>query len=297
KFEKAFDRFEDVESNYITALIEDKGIPSHDDWEIGKNLSIFLERFYNLTKRVSGSLYVTSNVYLEEICDVYCTLNAWARSEDEQFKDMSLKMLDKYDKYWGDVEKMNMLLYIAAVLDPRYKFDYVEFCFKKMYSQEVAEALHEKVKSTMDELFVEYKKMADTLGNTSSAQTTLTPQSSLNTLSATVDSNTISETSTKNEFRKYKSSTVRGGQKSDLDKYITDEFDEDEDSFDILGWWKKNGHRSSLTPKIVQALICSQDWLRQGAYCSIHEFESEVSELDKLDEDLSKLKLDPVIDA
>ncbi|VFQ99853.1 unnamed protein product [Cuscuta campestris] len=34
KFEKAFDRFEDVESNYITALIEDKGIPSHDDWEI-----------------------------------------------------------------------------------------------------------------------------------------------------------------------------------------------------------------------------------------------------------------------
>ncbi|VFQ63012.1 unnamed protein product [Cuscuta campestris] len=210
---------------------------------------------------------------------------------------MSLKMLDKYDKYWGDVEKMNMLLYIAAVLDPRYKFDYVEFCFKKMYSQEVAKELLTKVKSTMDELFLEYKKMADTLGNTSSAQTTLTPQSSLNTLSATVDSNTISETSTKNEFRKYKSSTVRGGQKSDLDKYITDEFDEDEDSFDILGWWKKNGHRSSLTPKIVQALICSQDWLRQGAYCSIHEFESEVSELDKLDEDLSKLKLDPVIDA
>lgn len=31
---------------------------------------------------------------------------------------MDSKMKAKFDKYKGDVEKMNMLLFVAAVLDP-----------------------------------------------------------------------------------------------------------------------------------------------------------------------------------
>ena len=30
-------------------------------------------------------------------------------------------MKDKFDKYWRNVEKMNMLLYIASILDPKKK--------------------------------------------------------------------------------------------------------------------------------------------------------------------------------
>jgi hypothetical protein len=29
-------------------------------------------------------------------------------------------MKDKYDKYWGDPEKMNKYIFIAAILDLRY---------------------------------------------------------------------------------------------------------------------------------------------------------------------------------
>ena len=83
--------------------------------------------------------------------------------------------------------------------------------------------------------------------------------------------------------------------KSELDKYLTEGFEEDSDDFNILEWWKVNiprfpifSHitrdvlaipistvaskatfsigrrvldpfRSSLTPRIMEALICTQD--------------------------------------
>jgi hypothetical protein len=32
---------------------------------------------------------------------------------------MVIKMKMKYDKYWGDFEKINPLLFVASLLDPR----------------------------------------------------------------------------------------------------------------------------------------------------------------------------------
>jgi hypothetical protein len=40
--------------------------------------------------------------------------------DDEIFKKMAAKMKDKYQKYWGDPEKMNKYIFFAAILDPRY---------------------------------------------------------------------------------------------------------------------------------------------------------------------------------
>ena len=37
------------------------------------------------------------------------------------FKEMAKKMRMKYDKYYGAPEKMNPLVYIAPIFDPRYK--------------------------------------------------------------------------------------------------------------------------------------------------------------------------------
>ncbi|VFQ62699.1 unnamed protein product [Cuscuta campestris] len=34
---------------------------------------------------------------------------------------MAIAMREKYNKYWGDVDKMNKLIYVAAILDPHYK--------------------------------------------------------------------------------------------------------------------------------------------------------------------------------
>lgn len=46
-------------------------------------------------------------------------------------------MKAKYDKYWGDVEKMNMLILVAIVLNPRHKMQFVRWGLNKAYVKDV----------------------------------------------------------------------------------------------------------------------------------------------------------------
>ena len=82
----------------------------------------------------------------------------WQLSGDVVLGEMAKRMLDKYDKYWGNIEKVNILLYVAIVLDPQNKLEFMEFCFKKMYASEEAKVITKKVKETVVELFNEYRR-------------------------------------------------------------------------------------------------------------------------------------------
>ena len=90
-----------------------------------------MHKFYELTVKVSGSSYVTSNNFLDDICNVYATLHNWKINPDLQFSAMANRMRAKFDKYWGNVEKMNMLIYVASILDPRKNLSLSGFVFWK----------------------------------------------------------------------------------------------------------------------------------------------------------------------
>lgn len=59
----------------------------------------------------------------------------------------------RFDKYWGDC---NLLISLAAILDPRNKLKFIEFSFREIYSgDESAKHLNE-VKDCLYKLYEEY---------------------------------------------------------------------------------------------------------------------------------------------
>ncbi|XVF74291.1 hypothetical protein PTKIN_Ptkin13bG0098500 [Pterospermum kingtungense] len=75
KFKKAFEAFKDIDLVFRTEMILGDRLLDKKDWENVRRLCQFLKKFYDLTVKIFGSLYVTSNSFLDDICDVYCTLS------------------------------------------------------------------------------------------------------------------------------------------------------------------------------------------------------------------------------
>ena len=99
QYEKAFDTFFEEDPNFRTE--EDKyKIPMENDWANARRLCTLLKKFYDLTLRVSGSLYVTSNTHVDEIGNVLVELKNCMQSDDLNMRSITVKMRERYDKYW-----------------------------------------------------------------------------------------------------------------------------------------------------------------------------------------------------
>ena len=68
KFEKAFQRFKNDDCNFENELKDN--VPTKKDWENVRVLAEFIEQFYEATKRMSGSLYVTTNLHFYDLLDI-----------------------------------------------------------------------------------------------------------------------------------------------------------------------------------------------------------------------------------
>nr|XP_009774458.1 PREDICTED: zinc finger BED domain-containing protein RICESLEEPER 2-like [Nicotiana sylvestris] len=269
EYERAIKEYSDRDTSLSRYLMFDAisdgkpaGVLTRTDWDDVKRIAQFLEIFYNLTLKVSGSLYVTSNANFLEIGQVVVYLNRLITTEDELLSEMASSMWKKFEKYWGEPIKMNKIIFIAYVLDPRYKFTtYVSKLVSKDTGGKVSTSLPSSSFSTMK---------------------TSTPG-----LGDLLD-----------EIRKHK--VVSGGvdSKTKLKKYLPEDPENERPNFDILVWWKVNSprfpilakmardvlvipissvaserafstgwrildqFRRSLTPKLVETLVCLQDWLR-----------------------------------
>ncbi|XP_070028688.1 zinc finger BED domain-containing protein RICESLEEPER 2-like [Nicotiana sylvestris] len=303
-FEKAFDKlhlFYDGFSAYqCSHLCEDGGNAGpleSDDWVNVRNVIEFLARFHELTKKVLGSRYVTCNSHFEDVSELYCHLKMCLASEDEHLRKMAQQMQEKFKKYWGEPEKMNKMIFIASVLDPRNKFEYVEGALEELFGEEKGKKINAEVYAYMNSLFGEYLKKYSTESCPQSPSSSTSSNNTSNTPSGSVIS--ASKIRTKLSLKKQKEDNGNGGAKSELDKYISEEQEPYSEEFDILSWWKTHAprfsilselardvlaisissvasecafstggrildsFRSSLTPKCVQALICLQNWLRE----------------------------------
>ena len=146
-FDKVFEKYEECEHAFRADVGDD--VPEFMDWLSVKQLVDFLKKFFEMTLRISGSQYVTANSFLTEISDLFVVLHEWQNCGDVSKRSMAFSMKAKFDKYWGDPQKMNLLIFIANVLDPRDKLEYMEYQMTEMYRDSMGGSLFCNVKSAL----------------------------------------------------------------------------------------------------------------------------------------------------
>lgn len=297
KFQKAFERMEDDDQHYVSYFKEDGGPPNSDDWENANVFVLFLKSFYDITLKFSGSMYVTSNLYFHEMCSIHSDLTSLIESSDDLvLSKMATSMKNKYDKYWGSIDRLNNLLLISVILDPRYKLKYVTFCFEDIFVIDEVGKKSEKVKNLLIRLYEYYKDLDTKIGGCGSSSDV--------GKSSIVDSRKFdkkvgfSKLSSVAKFKQRIGKYDCVEMKNEVERYSLEPCEHvDDDDFEILAWWKMNSikyrvlshiakdvfaipistvasestfstggriidsFRSSLSPKMVEALICSQNWL------------------------------------
>lgn len=198
-------------------------------------------------------------------------------------------MKEKFEKYWSDY---SLVLSCAAVLDPRFKLERVEYCYEKLFGEVYANRMVERVKNTLFDLFDEYKDV-----HTSSSPN-LATSSGTPTVASVVGNNgeQMDEILDYKVFlsKKRKSDTM----KSELELYLEEKNPDVTNKCDVLSYWNKsvvrypnlacmardlltipvstvpsessfsmgkkliNPWRASLGQKTIEALACYEDWLR-----------------------------------
>ena len=202
----------------------------------------------------TGTKYITSNTYLDAISCIDSVLKECLASDDKDLKKMAMKMKLKFDKYWGDIKKFNLLVFIASLFDPRTKMEYLKVTLNGMYGADDGPKVADLCEEALIALFNDYKRIysnqnARSVSSSSSdaTQSFSTSQSALYKGLFGSSSDAIAALREKNlaEVKRRKTeSGVANDSKSELDMYLTEEIEGDEayfksDNFTVLGWWKR----------------------------------------------------------
>jgi hypothetical protein len=264
-------------------------------------------------------------------------IQEWLSSEDSLQVSMGNRMKDKFDKYWGlwhtnskdnekghqqeqerdkgrnkckgkekEKENINLLIFVAALLDPRYKLSlYTKISVEEIFGEESGKLVWEAINTSVTELFEEYKTM-------------YAPNEEVVQVVDVDKSKRVSRGMLKEKIAKKMklNNCSTSTNKSELEKYLSEETEDPESKIDILAWWKVNsnrfpvlGHmardvlaipittvasesafstggrilddfRTSLTPFMLEALVCTQDWLRRPTV-DIKESTEELAIIEK----------------
>ncbi|GKV46838.1 hypothetical protein SLEP1_g53799 [Rubroshorea leprosula] len=289
KFQKAFERLHDTNGLYLM------------EFSFGENVS----------ERKKGSTHVTSHMYFHDFSTILTLLNKWIGSNDPLFSTIAEKMKEKHEKYWGAASNMNVLIFIACVLDPRYKLSFVEFGFGKLYDRIIVETLSYKVKSTLKKMFEEYCTLSGFMDEDNSNSHRPSSQGK--------DDEAINDDFSMfaDLYEEKMSMENEEDGKNEVDLYLAEDKEKKSDKFHILNWWKVNSsrylilsliardvfvvpmstvasesafsiggcvldpYRSSLSPKTMEILIRTQNWFRSTPLLEKMETQEVADEIEQ----------------
>ena len=125
-------------------------------------------------------------------------------------------MKKKIDKYWESIDNINLMLFVAVVLDPRYKLKYVKFWFREWYGKDKGDVMSSKVRDALKRLYVERVGQNGVLSSSSSGAS-LSKDSRPSVGNASL-SDCIK--SYNNRFKQHLANENSVESKSELDRYL-----------------------------------------------------------------------------
>lgn len=306
EYEEAFDRLAFMDKNYVLN-------PGKEEWKIARTVHGCFKIFSDATVHFSGTTYPTANVFFPDICEINLQLAAWENHPEQCFREMVVPMRIKFSKYW---DECCICLAVAVVLDPRFKMDIIEYYYDKLYGKDRAYAYVQKVKSAFFDLYIEYG------GRIISSESSLADGGYDELISSTNVQSEVPQKNKLNDFKMWRQrerdSGIRHAPKSEFDQYLDEDTHPCSGKFNILTWWLVNGtrfptiskiardilaipattvasesafsiggrvideSRSCLLPDIVEALICTADWIPSRKQANTEEFQNERGEADKI---------------
>ncbi|XP_074374012.1 zinc finger BED domain-containing protein RICESLEEPER 1-like [Apium graveolens] len=260
KYVEGFKFLEEEDEFYMQYFLDEDrngksivGPPNSVDWDKCITFYRFLRVFYEATLRFSTSLFITSNAYFHEVCAIRGKLIKWCSSDKSVLQDMVVRMKLKFDKYWGNIEKQNMLLYVAVILDPRYKLKFVLMCLNKLYTEKEVDVMISCVKDCLSKLVTHYSNKQK-LKNPES----INPQSGLSSQEAVKmnDSDDDDSNMFESEFDRECDEDDALDIKNELDGYyLVRNEDMKNKDFDILTWLKMNASKYLILSEMARDIL------------------------------------------
>lgn len=237
------------------------------DWKAIDKLSQFLMIFYNSTLVVSASTSLNAHKCYGEIVTIATNLIGLSSSPDPDLKSKASEMFKKFDKYWGGLKHLNMMLVVATVFDPSNKLELAKMCFEELYGSDSVEykEMYDSLIGVLRSLFKEYSARHGGGGD-------LNDQFSQTNNSSQSREQCIERMEMVDDRVGYKRMDVRYKQKlneigirekkDELEPYLKESVENPDlmigVEFDVLSWWRKNKEKFPVLSEIARDVLAMQ---------------------------------------
>ncbi|KAH9722524.1 BED-type domain-containing protein [Citrus sinensis] len=335
---QAVDRMAEMDKPYETYFVEKEnnvrrvGLPGLEDWESAEQIVKFLKVFYYATLLFSASLSMTSNLYYDTIGLIESSLTALQESTNSWVSFMAYSMRKKFDKYWESTRKINKMLIVAFIFNPRAKMDFTKHIFEIIFGNDslMVEQMTKAVKDLLNEFYNAYSAfstsstpsiysesgLSGSYGGTSSFQRFTSEANLVDVAGGECDDAFQVARPFLGYARKVSVQNKSRRVVSEVERYLKDPVEDLNDlKLNVLRWWRVNGSRypimekiardvlvvpvstvayesafstgrriidkykSSLTPAMVEALICTENWLQSKLFANpVYNLQEDIKE-------------------